>query len=204
MMNLRDALKNHAKEANIAKYADLLAELMPKYEIDTPLRQRHFLAQLLHESGGLSAVRENLNYSAEGLLKTFPKYFPTTALAVQYARQPELIANQVYANRIGNGTVASGDGWRFIGRGLIQTTGRSNYTKTSQALFGDDRLLTQPHLLEEPRYAVESACYFWKANNLNTLADKNDIEGVTRRINGGFNGLNERRIYFNTIKIETT
>ena len=203
-MNLRDALKNHAKEANIAKYADLLAELMPKYEIDTPLRQRHFLAQLLHESGGLSAVRENLNYSAEGLLKTFPKYFPTTALAVQYARQPELIANQVYANRIGNGTVASGDGWRFIGRGLIQTTGRSNYTKTSQALFGDDRLLTQPHLLEETRHAVESACYFWKANNLNAFADKNDIEGVTRRINGGLNGLNERRIYFNTIKIETT
>ena len=204
MMNLREVLKNHAKEANIAKYADLLAELMPKYEIDTPLRQRHFLAQLLHESGGLSAVRENLNYSADGLLKTFPKYFPTNALAVQYARQPELIANQAYANRMGNGTVASGDGWRFIGRGLIQTTGRTGYARTSQALFGDDRLLTQPHLLEEPRHAVESACYFWKANNINRFADKNDIVAVTFAINGGINGLAERKKYFNALQIETT
>jgi len=200
-MNLRETLKNHCASASIAKYADLLAEFIPKYEIDTPLRQRHFLAQLLHESGGLSKVRENLNYSADGLLKTFSKYFSTTALANQYAHHPEQIANQVYANRMGNGTVASGDGWRFIGRGLIQTTGRTNYTKTSQALFGDNRLLEQPQLLEEPRNAVESACYFWKANNLNALADRNDMVAVTRAVNGGTNGLADRQKIFNELQI---
>jgi len=199
---MKDVLKNHVSVANIAKYADLLAELMPKYGIDTPLRQRHFLAQLLHESGGFRLVCENLNYSADGLLKTFSRYFATRAVAEQYARQPERIANRVYANRMGNGNEASGDGWRFIGRGLIQTTGKNNYRATSQALFGDDRLLEQPEMLEHPRWAVESACYFWKANNLNALADKNDIEAVTRRINGGLNGLADRRKYFNDLTLK--
>jgi len=200
-MKLIEALKRHVSDENVAKFSVHLAELMPKYGIDTPLRQRHFFAQLLHESGGFNFVRENLNYSADGLLKTFPRHFPTRQLAEQYARQPERIANRVYADRMGNGNEASGDGWRHIGRGLIQTTGKNNYTATSQALFGDNRLLTQPHLLEEPRHAVESACYFWKANNLNALADRNDIEGLTRRINGGLNGLDDRRKYFNNLEI---
>jgi len=200
-MDLKEALKNHVTDANVARFADHLAELMPKYGIDTPLRQRHFLAQLLHESGGFNAVRENLNYSVDGLLKTFPRHFPNRQLAEQYAKQPERIANRVYANRMGNGDEASGDGWRHIGRGLIQTTGKDNYTATSRALFGDDRLLRQPHLLEEPRHAVESACFFWKSNNLNALADRNDISAVTRRINGGLNGLADRQKYFNNLNI---
>jgi len=200
-MSLKDAIKKASPKANVDRYADLLEELMPKYGIDTPLRQRHFLAQLLHESAGFNAVRENLNYSADSLLQVFPKYFRNYEEANSYARKPELIANLVYANRMGNGNEASGDGYRFIGRGLIQTTGKQNYAKTSQALFGDQRLLDFPYLLEEPRNAVESACYFWKANNINRHADKNDIDAVTRAINGGLHGLNERMMYFNKITI---
>jgi len=200
-MSLKDAIKKASPKANVDRYADLLEELMPKYGIDTPLRQRHFLAQLLHESAGFNAVRENLNYSADSLLQVFPKYFRNYEEAYSYARKPEWIANLVYANRMGNGNVASGDGWRFIGRGLIQTTGKENYAKTSQALFGDQRLLDFPYLLEEAQYAVESACYFWKANNINRHADKNDIDAVTRAINGGLHGLNERMMYFNKITI---
>jgi len=203
-MSLKDAIKKVFPKSNVDTYADLLEELMPKYGIDTPLRQRHFLAQLLHESAGFNAVRENLNYSADSLLRVFPKYFRNIEEANSYAKKPELIANRVYANRMGNGNEASGDGWRFIGRGLIQTTGKENYAKTSQALFGDDRLLKFPYMLEEARNAVESACYFWKANNINRCADMNDIVAVTRAINGGIHGINERRIYFNAIKIETT
>jgi putative chitinase len=185
--------------SNDALYTPILRELMPKYGIDTPLRQRHFLAQLLHESAGFNAVRENLNYSGEALWRTFPRHFATQAEAMTFARQPERIANRVYANRMSNGNEASGDGWRFIGRGLIQITGRANYTAVSCALFGDDRLLTNPELLEQPRNAVESACWFWKSNNLNQFADRDDINTVTRRINGGVNGLADRQKYYNQL-----
>jgi len=190
----------HTTAANLDLYTPLLVELMPKYGIDTPLRQRHFLAQLLHESGGFRAVRENLNYSADALMSVFgTRHFANRAEAETFARQPERIANRVYSNRMGNGNEASGDGWRFIGRGLIQTTGRNNYTAVSQALYGDNRLLTQPELLEEPRNAVESACFFWRSNNLNALADKDDIQAVTRRINGGLNGLADRQQFFDRL-----
>jgi putative chitinase len=185
--------------SNDVTYTPVLFELMPKYGIDTPLRQRHFLAQLLHESASFNAVRENLNYSGEALWRTFPRHFANQAEAMTFARQPERIANRVYANRMNNGNEASGDGWRFIGRGLIQITGRANYTAVSRALFGDERLLTNPELLEQPRFAVESACWFWRSNNLNQFADRDDIETVTRRINGGLNGLADRKKYFNSL-----
>ena len=191
-------------------YSPLLAELMPKYGINTPLRQRHFLAQLLHESGSFRSVRENLNYSAKGLMKTWPNRFRTTnaqgmhvpnETALRLHRNPEAIANNVYANRMMNGDEASGDGWRFIGRGLIQITGRENYTACSRALFGDDRLLTQPEILEQPRYAVESACWFWQRKNINQHADRDDINMVTRVINGGVNGLKDRKQYFAQLSV---
>jgi putative chitinase len=197
MMELREALtKAGVSEANITRYCQHLEEQMPRYSIVKPLTKRHFLAQILHESAGLRVVRENLNYTADGLLKTFPRYFPNWTVASNYQRQPERIANRVYANRMNNGDEDSGDGWRFSGRGLIQTTGRLNYTVTSSGLFGDDRLLTNPEILEEPRYAVESACFFWKKNGLNELAETNDIEAITRRVNGGLNGLDDRKKYF--------
>ena len=197
---MKEALKPLVSSGNLLKYGDLLAELMPKYGIDTPLRQRHFLAQLLHESNRFELTRENLNYNADGLLKTFPKYF-NKAQAKEFAWQPEKIANRVYANRMGNGNEASGEGWRYIGRGLIQTTGKDNYRAASQARYRDNRLLDTPSLLELPHAAVESACYFWNANNLNVLADKNDIDAVTRRINGGLNGLADRKKYFSNLKL---
>jgi len=196
---LREASTGISDEG-IAKYVPFLLELMPKYEINTPLRQRHFLAQVLHESGGFRFVRENLNYSTDGLLKTFPRYFHR-GLAEEYARKPQKIASRVYANRMGNGDEESGDGWLYIGRGLIQITGRINYLMVSQALFGDARLLGEPTLLEEPQYAVESACYFWQEHSLNTLADKDDIVAVTRRINGGINGLDDRIKYYHNLNL---
>jgi len=201
MRDIIRAASPHTTAANLDLYTPLLAELMPKYGIDTPLRQRHFLAQLLHESGGFRAVRENLNYSTDGLMATFPRHFASRAEAETFHRQPERIANRVYSNRMGNGDEASGDGWRFIGRGLIQVTGRNNYTATSQALFGDDRLIKVPEILEQPRYAVQSACFFWQSNKLNALADSNDIQAVTRRINGGLNGLDDRQQFFDRLAV---
>jgi putative chitinase len=192
--------KARVTDSNIEKYAPVLSELMPSYGIDTPLRQRHFLAQLLCESGGFYAVRENLNYSTDGLLSVFRKYFPTRDEAENFARLPEKIANRVYGGRIGNGSEASGDGWKFIGRGLIQITGRMNYSLVSKALFGDERLLEKPEMLEEPRYAVESGCWYWQSNNLNLYADKNDLLTVTKRINGSTNGLEIRQSYYNDLK----
>jgi len=199
-MNLRNVLRPFVSEANIERYADLLTELMSKYGIDTPLRQRHFLAQLLHESGGFRSVRENLNYNTDGLMATFPRHFANRADAETFHRQPERIANRVYMNRMGNGDEASGDGWRFIGRGLIQITGREMYGRVSRAIFGDDRLWKMPDILEQDRYAVESACWFWQSHNINALADQDDIQAVTRRINGGLNGLADRQNYFDKLK----
>jgi len=202
MKKLGEIIKSssQAKIANIEKYESFLVELMPKYGINTPLRQRHFLAQILHESGCFAFVKENLNYSANGLLKTFPKYFKTMSEATEYERKPEKIANRVYADRMGNGSEASGEPSKFIGRGLIQVTGKSNYIAVSKGIFGDDRLISYPELLEQPVHAVESACWWWNKNGLNEISDKNDIEAVTRRVNGGLNGLSERKKYFENLK----
>lgn len=166
-------------------------ETLAKFEINTPLRVNHFLAQLLHESGNLQYLKENLNYSAQGLVTTFKKYFINEAAALPYSRNQEKIANKVYANRMGNGDELSGDGWRFKGRGYIQLTGRSNYTEISKETGVD--FIKHPELLETVQYAALSAGWFWNKNNLNALADKDDVLTITKRINGGTNGLDDRK-----------
>ena len=167
-----------------------LNSLVDDFGHNSLYRQAAFLAQTGHESAGFKAVKENLNYSQQALRSVFGKYFPTDELAAQYARQPEKIANRVYANRMGNGNEASGEGWKFRGRGLIQLTGKNNYT-----LCGADQnrdLVSDPTWLETAEGAVKSALWFWNRNNLNTYADVEDIRGMTKRINGGYHGLDDR------------
>jgi len=200
-MTLIEVLKKAApcaKVANLEKYTPYLLELMPKYGINNPLRQRHFLAQILQESGEFSAVRENMNYSAKRLREVFPRYFQTIELAELYANKPEKIANRVYANRLGNGSELSNEGWIFRGGGLIQTTGKSNYEATGQGISVD--LVNNPELITEPYNAVASACWFWKRHNINKYADKDDIVAVTKIINGGTNGLEGRKKYYAGLK----
>lgn len=172
-----------------------LVELLPVFEITSVARVAAFLAQCAHESAGFTALKENLNYRAEQLMKTWPKRFPTIEIANQYARQPEKIANKVYASRMGNGNEASGDGWRYCGRGLIQLTGKDNYT----AFANDSEISPEQaaEYLETPRGAVHSACWFWYANDLNAYADASDFEGMTKRINGGTLGLADRIEHYN-------
>lgn len=167
-----------------------LNEQMPRYNINTHDRVCAFLAQLGHESGYFVHRVENLNYSANGLRKIFGRYFPTDAIAQQYARQPIRIASRVYANRMGNGDEASQDGWKFRGRGYIQLTGRNNYTACGRYLGRD--LIADPDYLMSIEGAVVSAGWFWEVNNLNVFADARDMRTLTRRINGGFNGLAHR------------
>jgi len=170
---------------------------MLKRDITTPLRQAMFLSQLAHESGNFQFTSENLNYSADALRRVFGKYFPTDAEAQKYARQPERIANRVYANRMGNGSETSGDGWKYRGRGLIQLTGKDNYA--AFATQNKNNALQNPDLVAEPEMAVESAGWFWATNRLNQLADTGDVKAVTRRINGGFNGLADREAKYNKL-----
>jgi putative chitinase len=160
------------------------------YSMDTPKRRAAFLGQVLHESGHLKTLVENLNYGAKGLMATWPKRFPTTDIATQYERQPEKIANKVYADRLGNGPEESGDGWKYRGRGAIQVTGKSNYEACSKSLRVD--LVANPELLEEPHYAIMSAGWFWNSRNLNKLADDWDIPAISRAVNGGTIGLQDR------------
>lgn len=169
---------------------------MSECGIDTAARARAFLAQVGHESAQLNRIEENLNYSAQALRIVFPKYFHTPQEASSYAHHPERIANRVYANRMGNGGEESGDGWKFRGRGLIQITGRDNYVSMS-ALMGKD-LTVWPDALLMPLDACRSAALWWKANGLNALADKlaaderKTFETITKRVNGGLNGLEDR------------
>jgi len=153
-------------------------------------RAAHFFAQTAHESGNFKAFSENLNYSAQGLRGIFGKYFPTQAMADAYARKPEKIANRVYANRMGNGDEASGDGWRYRGRGLIQLTGKDNYTFFAGSL--GIPVEEAADYLSTFEGAAQSACFFWEQNKLNRFADANDVKGLTRAINGGFIGLEDR------------
>jgi putative chitinase len=173
-------------------FLDGLLATFARYEISTPVRQAAFLAQVAHESGGFSRVVENLNYSAQRLLQIFPRRFTDLEQAARYERQPAMIANHVYAGRLGNGGEASGDGWHFRGRGLIQVTGRDNYRACSIALFGDERLLATPELLEQPHFACESAGWFWQSRQLNQLADQDRFDDITRKINGGQHGCHDR------------
>lgn len=179
------------------KWVPWLNMTMLTYEITTPQRQAMFLAQLAHESGGFRFVEENLNYSVEALQRVFKKYFPTDELALMYARQPEKIANRVYANRMGNGEESSGDGWKYRGRGLIQLTGKDNYAAFS--LKANNNALLEPDLVAEPELAAMSAGWFWDTNGLNKLSDAGDVRAVTRRINGGFNGLADREAKYNKL-----
>ena len=178
------------------QYIHHLEEALPKYGIaDSRLRLAHFFAQVLHESGCMRFDTENLNYSSEALRKLFGKYFKTKAEADAYARQPEKIANRVYANRMGNRGETSGDGWKYRGRGLIQLTGRTNYRAFAEWV-GDQAVMNEPDRVSS-EYAVQSAVFFWDKNNLNRFADEDDVVGLTHKINGGENGLAHRRELFN-------
>lgn len=178
-------------------YLPHLNKLLPEYAVNTPLRIAHFLAQVGHESAQLNTVSENLNYSYAGLLKVFGKYFNLRTAAL-YARKPEKIANRVYANRMNNGDEKSGDGWKFRGRGLIQCTGRSNYERLAK--FIDKPVEETVAYLETPEGAVLSAVWYWHERRINTIADRDDLEAVTRAVNGGLNGLKDRRIYLQRAK----
>lgn len=172
--------------ANMQKYLEPLNNTFQKYEINTPLRQAMFLTQTGHETGSLSSIVENLNYSAESLLKVFKKYF-TPEQAADYAHKPALIANRVYANRMGNGDEGSGDGWKYRGQGLIQITGKENYKNLGDELMYD--FVANPQDLQKPGAAAMSAGWYWKLRKLNLYSDKGDVHEVRFRINGGDNGL---------------
>ena len=180
-----------SKNKNIQELYKSLNTVLPKYEINTVDRVAAFLAQCGHESLDFTVLQENLNYGAKGLLGLFKKYFPNEALAKEYERKPEKIANKIYANRMGNGPESSGDGWAHRGRGAIQLTGKLNYQAfaNSIGLTLDDAV----HYCETMDGAIESACWFWSKNKLNTIADKNDIVLLTKRINGGTIGLEDRK-----------
>lgn len=173
------------------RWAEPLAATCERFEINTPHRVAGFLSQTAHESGGFKFVRENLNYSAASLMRVWPTRFPNLEVAQRYAMNPEKIANKVYSDRMGNGNEASGDGWKYIGRGLIQLTGKNNYVAYSLAC--DNEALVKPEIVEDPKYAAESAGWFWNVNRLNGLADAQDVPGMTRRINGGTHGLDDRQ-----------
>ena len=169
---------------------DSMCQILPVYEIDTPERVAAWLAQTAHESGYFRFLKENLNYKAASLQKVFKKYFPTEEMAKAYEKQPAKIANRVYANRMGNGDEASGDGFRYLGRGLIQLTGKNNYTFFAASI--DTPLEEIPEYLQTFEGAVQSACWFWEQNNINALADKRDIVTMSKRINGGTIGMEDR------------
>ena len=195
-MNTHDLLvKMGATEANATKFGAALEAAMQEFSINTADRVAMFIAQVMHESGKLAFVSENLNYKAASLDAVFPKYFKNAGRnAEEYAKQPEKIANVVYASRMGNGDTASGDGYRYRGRGLIQLTGKDNYRACSEGLGQD--LVDDPSYLETPEGACRSAAWFWDKNNLNESADAGDILTNTKRINGGTIGLDDRKYHY--------
>lgn len=180
-------------------FVSALNDAMARFKIDTRLRVAAFLAQVGHESGQLRTLVENLNYSAEGLIRTWPKRF-NLLTATAAARKPEQIANIVYASCLGNGPAVTGDGWRYRGMGLIQVTGWVNYQACGSALSLD--LLTKPELPEQPIYAALSAVWFWASNGLSELADAGRFGAITRKVNGGLNGQADRlAIYERALKV---
>jgi putative chitinase len=194
-------LKGHIPDAVITQLPDTIA----KFELNTPLRLAHFLAQAGHESGGFKAVNENLNYGAKGLLGIFKKYFPTEEKAKLYERKPEKIANLVYGARMGNGPEASGEGWKFRGRGYIQLTGKDNY-KAFDAVVAES-IVDNPDLVAT-KYPLLSAAWFFHKNGLHKIADQGAtdavVTSVTKRVNGGTIGLPDRikhfKEYYNLLK----
>lgn len=197
MITVEQFVEMFPKNKNPQGWTTALNEVLPTYKIDTPERIASFLAQCGHESAGFTVLQENLNYSADGLNKIFKKYFPTLDSAQPYARKPEMIANRVYGGRMGNGDEASGEGYKFRGRGPIQLTGKDNYTACSDFLFQDDTLVQNPDMLLDPEYALHSACWFWWKNDLNNYADSADLVTMTKRINGGTIGLEDRIAHYN-------
>lgn len=211
-LSLNDLIQGAGCSNKVAEVWLPYFNTIPKnFGIDTPLRMAAFLAQVGHESGGLTLLEENLNYSAEGLANTFPKryakrlqnglyaknnagrYLPTD-LAIKIARKPVLIASNTYADRMGNGSVESQEGWKYRGRGLIALTGKSNYAELTLNTGID--FVSNPDLLKEPAYALISACFFWKSNNLNRFADKKDVLSLSKAINGGIIGLEHRKALY--------
>lgn len=192
-MNL-DKLKGHVPD----KVLEQIPGIQEKFGLTTGLRLAHFLAQAGHESGGFKVTNENLNYSAKGLQGIFKKYFPSEAVALDYAKKSQKIANRVYGGRMGNGNEASGDGFKFRGRGYIQLTGRDNYKAFDAAV--DDAILDNPDLVAT-KYPLASAAWFWNKNKLNQLADKGNapevVTMITKRVNGGTIGLADRQKHFN-------
>jgi putative chitinase len=186
-------LRGHIPDSVISQ----IPEIQSKFEINTPLRLAHFLAQCGHESGGFRLVNENLNYSAKGLTGIFKKYFPTMAIAEQYQRKPDKIANKLYASRMGNGPEASGEGYKFSGRGYIQLTGKSNYTAFAKSI-GED-VVANPDLVSK-KYPLASAAWFFHKNGLHKIADEGAsdlvVTKVTKRVNGGTIGLPDRIKHF--------
>lgn len=185
-----------------------LMQLLPDYDINTPKRIAAFVAQCAHESGGFMILKENLNYRWETLRKLFPKYFPNDDIAKLYAAKPNkqaAIANRIYANRMGNRDEASGDGYRFCGRGILQLTGRNNYQAFADSL--EMNINDVPDYLMTFEGAAQSACWFWETNNLNKFADAGDILNLTKRINGGTIGLADREHHYeialNAIGVDT-
>jgi putative chitinase len=179
-------------------WIDSLITEMSNQDINTPLRESAFISQIAHESSELTHLEENLNYSAERLMIIFPKKFLTIEFAQQYNRQPEKIANYIYSNRMNNGDESSGDGWKYRGRGAIQITGKYNYQK--YATLSGKPLIDQPELVLDPLIGSQVACLFWTQNGLNFLADVEDMETITRRINGGLIGFPERMKYYEKAK----
>jgi putative chitinase len=179
----------------VSHWYEALCKILPDYEINTTNRVAAFLAQTAHESGGYKALKENLNYRAVTLRKVFPKYFPTDELANAYAQKPEMIANRVYGGRMGNGDEHSGDGFRYCGRGLIQLTGKDNYTRFAESI--ETSVEELPEFLATFEGAIQSACWFWETNNLNQWADSGDMLTLTKRINGGTIGLEDRIKHYN-------
>ena len=171
-----------------------LEQALPDYDINTPPRVAAFLAQCAHESGNFRLLKENLNYKAESLMRVWPRYFPDMTTAQRYAHNQEMIANRAYSGRMGNGPEESGDGWRFCGRGLIQLTGRNNYQSFADSIQTDINDI--PAYLATFEGAVQSACWFWENNNLNQFADTGDILTMTKRINGGTLGLEDRKKHY--------
>ena len=184
----------NANQADIDRYLSAINAGLARYNINTPLRIAHFIAQIAHESGSFKFSSENLNYSASALRSVFGKYFKTDEEANAYARNPEKIANRVYGGRMGNGDESTGEGWKYRGRGLIQLTGKENYRNCALTI-GINIDVEPQKLADNPEAAVLAAGWFWDARKLNDHADKDDVLTITKRINGGTHGLDDRKAY---------
>lgn len=194
MLSLDQIKKLCPQNKNAEELVEALNKILPTYEINTKKRIAAFLSQTIHESNQFTVLTENLNYSAEGLCKTFPKRFPSLIISQPYHRQPEKIANKIYCDRMGNGNESSGDGYKFRGRGAIQLTGKDNYSKFSTSIGKSlDETVKYCETLEG---AICSAAWFWTINKINDIADKEDIIAMTKKVNGGTIGLEDRKKHY--------